>query len=483
MKLFKKFFFTTALIILVSLTVMISIVSFAVSNYFSREKFELLSESCKSVSNIAVADMNSMNFRRNLYNIITIQNKISDIDVFICNNKGQILVCGCANFQTEMGCLHTKNVVSADILAEIGENDSYTTGTLNGVYKTEQYTVATAIKNTDGLIYGYVFASTSTESMRALLLSLFKIYLFSAIIPLIIMFFSVFTFSYNQTKPLKIMSEAAKNMSKGDFSKRVPVFNDDEIGELSISFNNMADSLSRMEEMRRNFIGNVSHELRTPMTTIAGFIDGIIDGTITEDRRKYYLEIVSEEVKRLSRIVETMLNISRLESGIQTLNKTKFDLSNALVNVVIGRESSIEEYNLKIEGLDLLEKTEIYADFDLIYQVIYNLVDNAVKFTNENGKISFAIYNNKTNVELAIKNTGDGIPKEQLGLVFDRFYKSDKSRSNNKNSSGLGLFIVKTIVNLHSGKILVESKPGEYTIFRVILPTVLDERMDKDAGK
>lgn len=482
MKLFKKFFFTTALIILVSLTVMISIVSFAVSNYLSNEKFELLSKNCDSVSSLVKMDMNSVNFKRNLYNIISIQNDISDIDVFVCNNKGEIVVCGCSNFQTEMSCMHSRNRVSHEILAKIQNDNYYVTGNLGGIYSSEQYTVANRISNNDGAVFGYVFASASTESMRALLRSLFKIYLFSAIIPLILMFFAVFTFSYNQTKPLKFMSEAAKNMANGDFSKRVPVFSDDEIGELSISFNNMADSLSKLEGMRRSFIGNVSHELRTPMTTIAGFIDGIIDGTIPKDKQNYYLKIISEEVKRLSRVVETMLNISRLESGSVTLNKTKFDLSNTLINVVVSRESSIEEYNLQIEGLDTLKKAEIYADFDLIYQVIYNLVDNAVKFTNEGGKINFAVYNNKTEVELAIKNTGEGIPTEKLNLIFDRFYKTDKSRSNDKNSAGLGLFIVKTIVNLHSGKIFVESEPGEYTTFRVVLPLEDSERKDKNAG-
>ncbi len=483
MKLFKKFFFTTAVIILVSLTVMISIVTFAITNYFSNEKFDLLTQNCSSISKIAIADMTSANFKRNLYNIITIQNEISDIDIFVCNNKGQIVVCGCRNFQTEMNCMHTKNTVSTEILAQIHNDDYYKMGNLGGVYSTEHYTVATRISDHDNSVYGYVFASASTESLRTLLKSLFKIYLFSAIIPIILMFFSVFTISYNQTKPLKFMSEAAKSMAEGDFSKRVPVLNDDEIGELSVAFNNMTDSLAQMEGMRRSFIGNVSHELRTPMTTIAGFIDGIIDGTIPEDKHNEYLKTVSDEVKRLSRIVESMLNISRLESGALTLNKTKFDLSSALINVVLSRETTIEKYNLQIDGLDTLQKAEICADYDLIYQVLYNLVDNAVKFTNENGRINFAIYNTNNQIELAVKNTGEGIEKEQLSLIFDRFYKVDKSRSNNKNSSGLGLFIVKTIVKLHGGKIIAESVPGEFTIFRVILPKTNIEGTDKNGGK
>lgn len=472
MKLSKKFFLSTSIIILLSLTVMFSIVAFAVSNYLSNEKFEVLTQNSKSVSRIIAADINSTNFKRNLYNVISIQNEVSDIDIFVCDNNGQVIVCGCSNFHTEMDCMHSNKKVSKEILAHATDNQYYKVGNLEGIYNEEHYLVGHRLSATDKSVYGYIFASASTESVRNLLKSLFKIYLFSAIIPIILMFLSVFTFSYSQTKPLKIMAEAAKSMAKGDFSKRVPVLSDDEIGELSVAFNNMSDSLALMETTRRSFIGNVSHELRTPMTTIAGFIDGIIDGTIPKNKHKEYLKIVSDEVNRLSRVVESMLNISRLESGTLALNKARFDLSSTLINVVLGRESQIEEFGIKIEGLDTLPKTEIEADFDLIYQVIYNLVDNAVKFTNENGLISFSIYKNINNVEFAVKNTGEGIEKDQIGMIFDRFYKIDKSRSNNKNSSGLGLYIAKTIINLHGGKIMVESVPGEYTLFRVILPNL-----------
>lgn len=480
MKLFKKIFSTTAIIILVSFTVMVSILTFAISNYFSNEKFTLLKENCNAVSKIILADINSSNFERNIYNIIDIQNNISDVDIFVCDNTGKTIVCGCSNFQTEMSCMHQKNTVSLEILSLIDNNGYSKIGKLNGIYNEDQYIVAKKVVDNDNSVYGYVFATTSTDVTRHLIKRIFKIYIFSALFPLIIMFFAVFLLSYNQTHPLKIMSEAAKSMSEGDFSKRVPVMSDDEIGELSLTFNNMADSLAQMESMRRNFMGNVSHELRTPMTTISGFIDGIVDGTIPQEKHSYYLKIVSDEIKRLSRIVETMLNISRLESGAMKLKKTYFNLSDTIINIVLSRESTIEEYNLQICGLDTLEKVEIYADYDLIYQVLYNLVDNAVKFTDENGTINFAIYNNTNNVEFIIRNSGDGISSDQINFIFDRFYKIDKSRSTNKNSSGLGLFIVKTIIELHNGKITAESVEGEYTQFRIILPKNFTERNDKN---
>lgn len=449
---------------------MLSIVTFLISNYFSNEKFKLLQDNCNAVANIVIADNNSSNFKRNAYNIISVLNNISGIDMFICDNSGRIIVCGCSNYLTEMPCYHTKSVISKHTLASFGEGDYFKMGNLDGVYNSEHYSFGLQIKEADNSLHGYVFASTTTDSLRKLMLRIFRIYIISAIIPLIMMFIAVYTFSYTSTRPLKLMSEAAKNMADGDFSKRIPVLSDDEIGELSVSFNNMTNSLSRLESMRRSFVGNVSHELRTPITTISGFIDGIIDGTIQKEKQEDYLKKISDEVKRLSRVIESMLSLSKLESGEVPINITKFNISNALVDIVLSREKQIEEKNIEICGLDTLPKAEISADYDLIYQAIYNLIDNAVKFTEQNGKIQFAVFYGNGNVELIVRNTGVGIESDKIDYIFERFYKLDKSRSANKNSAGLGLYIVKTIIDIHKGKITADSVPNEHTTFKVVLP-------------
>ena len=266
------------------------------------------------------------------------------------------------------------------------------------------------------------------------------------------------------------MSEAAKAMAKGDFSKRIPVTSDDEIGELAVSFNMMTNSLSRLESMRKSFVGDVSHELKTPMTTISGFIDGILDGTIKPGQQEYYLNVVSQEVKRLSRLVNGMLNMARLESGQFEIKPEKFDFYELLCTIVISQEQRIEKSELDIEGLDNIESTMLSADKDLIYQVVYNLVDNAIKFTNKGGKINFETISTKDNVEFIITNTGKGIPEKELPFVFERFYKVDKSRSDIKNSTGLGLYLVRMIVSAHKGNVSVTSKENEFTQFKVILP-------------
>ena len=206
------------------------------------------------------------------------------------------------------------------------------------------------------------------------------------------------------------------------------------------------------------------------MTTISGFIDGILDGTIPEERQGYYLDIVSKEVKRLSRLVEGMLSMSKLESGQETLKPQTFDFSQLLCTIVIGLEQRIEQQNLEIIGLDSIKSVNITADKDLIHQAVYNLVDNAIKFTNPGGKIEFSLSDFADSITFKITNTGNGIPEKELPLVFERFYKGDKSRSDVKDSTGIGLYIVKTIISSHKGNISVTSKENVFTSFEIKLP-------------
>ncbi|MBQ0083753.1 MAG: HAMP domain-containing histidine kinase [Clostridiales bacterium] len=468
---FKKVFLTVSCTILVTLTLSLAILGFVVSNYFLKEKYEQLDGSCRSVATIVLSDITSANFKRNVHNILRVQREVSSFDVLISDNSGKILVCGCRDYQRDGECRHSKKNIPLDVIAKTGNAGYRDITDLGGVFEDQYYVVSRAVCDEDGSVYGYVFSAASSRSQRNLLNTVTKMYILAVVIPFVIMFFAIYVMTYNYTKPLKMMSEAAKAMAKGDFSKRIPITSNDEIGELSVSFNNMTDSLSRLEQMRRSFIGNVSHELRTPMTTIAGFVDGILDGTIPYEKQEYYLKIVSDEVKRLSRVVKSMLELARFESGEVKLNPTRFNVSEQIVNVVLSREKQIEEKNIEIENLDNLPAAYINADYDLIYQVIYNLVDNAVKFTDENGKITFLLINTENSVQFSVRNTGKGIPKENLANIFEKFYKVDKSRSNNINSTGLGLYIVKTIIDIHGGKIVADSVQNEYTVFKILLPT------------
>lgn len=352
-------------------------------------------------------------------------------------------------------------------------------GKLEGIYETDSFTVGVplvAIQDDGSEQYmGAVFVSKNAASFDAFQREATQIFLIAAVLALGISFIVVGFFAYNLVKPLRQVSAAVNRFGNGDFSVRVPVTSQDEIGQLAVSFNNMADSLSNGESMRRSFIANVSHELKTPMTTIAGFVDGILDGTIPESQREKYMTIVSEEVKRLSRLVKSMLDLSRIDSGEMKINLQKFDLPGMIVKILLTFEQSVEEKNLEIEGLEDVGRLYIYGDQDLLYQVVYNLIENAVKFTNENGYIRFSIIDGIDRTSVVVENSGEGIQPEELSMIFDRFYKADKSRSIDKKGMGLGLYIVKTIIQLHGGDIAVSSQLGEYVRFEFYIPKVHQE--------
>lgn len=280
----------------------------------------------------------------------------------------------------------------------------------------------------------------------------------------------VWLYSYNFVRPLRQMAVAAKNFGEGNFAMRVPVTSSDEIGQLAVAFNNMASSLASVESVRRNFIANVSHELKTPMTTIAGFIDGILDGTIPKEKERQYLGIVSGEVKRLSRLVKTMLDLSRIDSGELHIRPARFDLTATVFNALITFEKPIEDKQIDIRGLADAESIYMDGDPDMIHQVVYNLIENAVKFTNEGGYIELKTEDQPDRTSFTIRNSGAGIPADEISMIFDRFYKTDKSRSKDKTGMGLGLYIVRTIIRLHGGEITVSSVENEYCQFSFWIP-------------
>jgi len=265
------------------------------------------------------------------------------------------------------------------------------------------------------------------------------------------------------------MADATRAFANGDFSVRVPVEGVDEIGVLAASINEMATSLAELEMSSRSFTANVSHELKTPMTTIGGFVDGILDGTIPEEKHRHYLTIVSEEIKRLSRLVKAMLQLAKIEAGERQIIANQFDIHDTVIQTVFAFEQVIESKDLEIRGLDV-DKIMVEADEDLIHQVVYNLVDNAVKFTNQGGYIEFEFNGDDKMIYVAVRNSGDGIPENELNKLFDRFYKTDRSRSLDKNGVGLGLYIVRTVIGLHGGEIRARSKQGEFTEFEFSIP-------------
>ncbi len=283
--------------------------------------------------------------------------------------------------------------------------------------------------------------------------------------------------------PLRSMTKATKRYAKGDFSARVEVWGDDEIAQLGTAFNQMAEALDNLEKMRASFLQSISHDLRTPMTVIAGFIDNINNGVIPPEMHHHYLEIVSGEVKRLSRMVNTLLDVSRLESGDKKYNFTDFDIAEMARLILISFEKPIDEKKIEVEFV-AEDSIFVHADEDAIHRVIYNLCHNAIKFSSEGGLLRISLTKEKEGkVTVSVFNEGQGISSEDLPYVFDRFYKTDKSRGLDKTGVGLGLYISKTMVDAHGEQLRVRSEEGKNCEFYFDLKTVMPAERAKNSIK
>ena len=385
----------------------------------------------------------------------------TNYDVYVCDAKGNIIICpetlvGMNISELHVCDQHNKIKIPPKYLNRVKTGELSEISTLNGVYETYQ-SVSMAPFYVNNSYRGFcVVAAPVTGTIFGYIQKTFVVFVVTAAIALILVTIAVWLMTERIAKPIRNLENATKCYSVGDFSYRVPELNtNDELAALITKFNAMASALAQLENSRRSFVANVSHEFKTPMTTIGGFINGILDGTIPHEKQNYYLKIVSSEISRLSKMVNTMLNISKIETGNVDMNIENIDISQKLVTTFLGFEQLISDKNIEICGLEDLEQSIIHGDSAMIDQVVYNLVDNAVKFTN---------------IYFAITNSGKGIPEKDLTKVFERFYKVDQSRSTDVKSTGLGLYLIKSIIELHKGTISVESHEGNFTRFTVKLP-------------
>ncbi len=469
--LFAKYFTVCAAIILTSLVFLGGVFALLVSRYMRAETQSNLSQSVTRASgftryNYEENDGKYLDERmiRQMYS--SVAQNFSGV-VFFVDLEGNTLLC------TEEGlCSHEVTKVSKTVLSAMSDGSQYEEyGRLGGIYSKPHYTVGTPVlvDNQTNLI-GYVFCSAPADTISQLIADVVKMFLIASVFSILLSCVIIYLITRILARPLKQMSRAAKSFGQGDFSVRVNHHSSDEIGELALSFNQMADSLAELEMARKSFIANVSHELKTPMTTIGGFIDGILDGTIPKDQQEQYLKLVSDEVKRLSRLVKAMLNVTKIEAGETKLNVEPINIGDIIITTLFNFEKKIEDKNIDIKGLAEMDRIIVLGDKDLIHQVVYNLIDNAVKFCNEGGYLEFSSAKDDELAYIHIKNSGSGISREEINHVFDRFYKTDKSRSLDKNGVGLGLNIVKSILDLHGGNITVGSVLGEYTEFIIGIP-------------
>ena len=476
---FAKYIISFMLIIFISFALLVSIITGMVENYAVTGKQQILSKTAHGAADFLGSRTNVPT--QNIFEYIlsgeeedvdhmlkAFAGMDEDISILLVNEGGDVL-----RMISEDGVIsasqakipaHIMNEVNN--LVELSEFEK-----LEGVFDTPHLFYVAPVFTESGYVCGSVFACAASARQDALLDVMLKTILISSLWVMLAALVVVYIVTERVIGPLKDMSRMADEFAAGNYDVRVPVRGKDEVAALASAFNDMADSIARLEVMRNTFVANVSHDLRTPMTTISGYIDNILSGAIPPEKHAHYLEVIRTEVARLARLVASLLDISRIQAGDRKFDKKPFDVCEMARRILFSFETKIESKRLEVEFLCDEEKMITLADHDAIYQILYNICDNAVKFSREGGilRVSLAAIG-EDHVQVSVYNEGEGIAADDVPFVFERFYKGDKSRGLDKSGVGLGLFISKAIMDAHEERIWVVSEQGKFCEFNFTLP-------------
>lgn len=480
---FAKYITVFMLIILISFVALIAIITSTVNGYSVNSRTDQMESAAHSVSAYledklerseltdfsAFVVLNESDIA-SVLRVVTANS--ADISILITDISGNII-----NYtDSDVSHINTGASIPKAVMDElINGVEISELNYLEGVFEDSHMIFAVPVINSNNYVCGTVFVCSASVSLDDLLGSMVRTILVASLWIMLAALIAVYFITEKVISPLKDMSNAAKSFAAGKFDVRVPVRGSDEVAQLAVAFNNMAESLDNLETMRNTFTANVSHDLRTPMTTIAGFIDGILAGAIPPDKHEYYLGIIATEVRRLSRLVASLLDISRMQAGDRKFTMVPFDICEMARQIIISFEQKIDTKRLEVEFECDDDNITVSADRDAIYQILYNICDNAVKFSREGGllRLSLIRYKEKK-ILVSVYNEGQGIPSEDIPYIFERFYKSDKSRGLDKSGVGLGMFISKTIIKAHNQDIWVKSEYGQNCEFCFTLEEISD---------
>ena len=460
---FSEFFYLCAAILFSAVICITAVLLVLSANFYKSDKRGYLDEEMGEAMQKLISEADAAeNIDAEFMEQLSIGTECDTEIIFtLVDSGGAALACSEAAL-----CSHKGKHFYQETISRVSEDGLYELSTLDNYYDKDYFNIAYEIqlKGNSYFLFGKLSCTDFYNFMIKLALTMTAV---TAVI-IAVVFLVIFLATQNILSPIREMTIKARQFGEGDFSNKIYVEDSNELGFLAGTLNEMASSLEQTEEKRKTFISNVSHELKTPMTTIGGFVDGILDGTIPSEKHEHYLRIVSSEVNRLARLVRTMLNISKYEAGELTIVTKNIDIITVILPILLNFEKRIDEKNIDIRGLDI-GKFIISADKDLIQQVVYNLIENAIKFVNDGGYIEFFFEEHEDSVSFRIRNSGDGLTENEISKIFDRFYKTDKSRGMDPTGVGLGLSIVSTLVRLQGGTILVRSEPKQYTEFEVTL--------------
>lgn len=468
---FARYMVAFTVIILLSFLILTVIITTLVQSHsadLSSHELERVSTSAKQFLETAYTSSDAISFTKYIEDshdmtverLSAISEGTPELFVLVVNRNGLVLISDEGAPEEYVNMQIPLNYLESLLDEEPLQIDS----DLSGLLSENHYIYFEPLIRNDTII-GYVITGIPSTSTSTLVQTMTKMIILACMWVMCAAIIASYFISERIVRPIRNLSKAAKAFAAGQFDVRVQVTGNDEIAELGIAFNNMASSLATLEETRRTFLANVSHDLRTPMTTIAGFIDGILDGAIPPEKQSYYLQIIATEVRRLSRLVNSLLDISRIQAGERKFTMTAFDICELARQILISFEQRIDDKKLDVSFESDSDSMYVIADKDAIHQIVYNICDNAVKFSCEGGAYRIKIWEQEKKIYVSVYNEGQGIPPEDLPHIFDRFYKSDKSRGLDKTGVGLGMYISKTIIDAHGETITVRSTQGEYCEF------------------
>ena len=452
----QQFALTAGMVMLTLLLLGVSFFALSYNKNFTERRDEL-QERASLIAQVSVDYLKSggQTEDENLKRFISLGSAMTNAEFLVCNDSGYALLTADQRLGGKVVAIPQE--ITQEVLTGSGLYQGRSS--LGGAYTSKQFVVGVPMTDGEGATLGLVLAVMNSAELTQMWRSFIALFFMTSAIILVMAFVVSFLTSMRQIQPLTEMVKATRAYAGGDFDVRMQETGDcGEIGELAAAFNAMADSLQETERQRRDFIANVSHELKTPMTTIAGYTDGILDGTIPPEKERQYLQIISDESRRLSRLVRRMLDISQIQN--QEMKKEEFDLCESARIALLSMEKKITDRGLDVDAEIPEDSVMVQGDRDLITQVIYNLLENAAKFATPGSQLYLGLAVNGEKAYVTVRNLGPTIPAEEIPLLFERFHKSDKSRSEDKDGYGLGLYIVKTILAQHKEQITVTSQDG-----------------------
>lgn len=463
----KKHSFSLSLKIWIAVTASILITvlfSYFISDYLYEELYvENIKESLLQEGIRLSADYNGGPLNDELRDKIEWYNRMADSEVFVVSNPKELNACLPyeVDHETLIGPEEREQLLKGEPVQKRGYEERFDRSIISVIIPLLDE------NRLEGIIYLYYPLAKISELTK----SFSYLWIIGGAMFVVISIFIGTLLVRRLTSPLQALKDAADQLSKGDYSTRVPAVTNDEIGQLAHAFNHMAESIQQEDERKRDFIANVSHELRTPISYIKGYCEALLTGIVKdkEEKRKY-LSLVHRESERMANIVSDLLVLSKLEAKQLELEKVPLPLAQLV-------EDALEKYHLpmKEKGLELIIDMDpeiiVNGDATKIEEVIQNIMDNAINYTNK-GSITVKLGKHKDGCSLLFKDTGIGIPKEDLGRITERFFRVNKARSRSDGGTGLGLAITKNIVQLHGGKLLIRSELGKGTEVEVILPAI-----------